>query len=463
MAKEYDLIVVGAGPGGFSACMTARKLGMSVACVEKESRPGGVCLNMGCIPSKALLDSSEHYYSAKEKFAHHGVICTDVRLDLRTMMERKEKIVANLNGHLAQMFKGIQADMIQGRAKLAGPNQVDVISDSGEKISLHAKNILLAAGSEPAAVPGLAFDGQYIVSSTEALSFETVPEHLCVIGGGFIGLELGSVWSRLGAKVTVVEMLPNIVSVMDSLIIRGLERVLKKQGLEFRLNTKVTEAKIENAKITVKLESKGESTSLECDKVLVAVGRRPLSADLGLEELGIQTDSRTGHIQVDTGYRTTVPSVYAVGDLIPGPALAHKASAEAAAAVQTMAGLAGEVNYDALPSVVYTWPEAAGVGMTETQVREREIPFHTGTVPFAGSGRAHCMGETDGFVKIISHAKTDRVLGVHIFGPHAADLIAECTLAMEFGASAEDIAHTIHAHPTFSEAVMEAAMSVRKS
>ena len=462
MAKEYDLIVIGAGPGGYSACVRARKLGMSVACVEKEARPGGVCLNVGCIPSKALLDSSEHYYNAKEKFAQHGVICPDVRLDLKAMMSRKGKVVSELTDQLSQLLKGSKVEMIQGKAKLAGANQVDVIADSGEKISLNAKNILLATGSEPIAVPGLAFDGQHIVSSTEALSFETVPEHLCVIGGGFIGLELGSVWSRLGAKVTVVEMLPTIASVMDSLLIRGLERVLKNQGLEFRLNTKVTEAKMENGKVTVLLENKEESSTLECDKVLVAVGRRPLSADLGLEDLGIETDSRTGHIRVDAKYRTNIPSVYAIGDLIPGPALAHKASAEGIAAVENMAGLAGEVNYDALPSVVYTWPEAASVGMTEAQAKERQIPFHTGTFPFSGSGRARCMGETDGFVKIIAHAKTDRVLGVHIFGPHAADLIAECTLAMEFAASAEDIARTVHAHPTFSEAVMEAAMSVRK-
>ncbi len=459
---EYDLIVIGAGPGGYSACLKARKLGMSVACVEKEARPGGVCLNVGCIPSKALLDSSEHYYNARNKFAEHGVICGDVRLDLKAMMTRKEKVVTDLTGQLSQLLKGNKVEMIQGKAKLAGHNQVDVTAESGEKISLHAKNILLATGSAPIAVPGLPFDGQYIVSSTEALSFETVPEHLVVIGGGFIGLELGSVWSRLGAKVTVVEMLPQIASVMDSLIIRGLERVLKKQGLEFRLNAKVTEAKAENGKVTVKLESKGESNTLECDKVLVAVGRRPLSSGLGLEDLGIETDSRTGHIKVDVKYCTNVPSVYAIGDLTPGPALAHKASAEGIAAVENMAGLAGEVNYDALPSVVYTWPEAASVGMTEAQIKEMGIPFHSGNFPFSGCGRARCMGETDGFVKIISHAKTDRLLGVHIFGPHAADLIAECTLAMEFGASAEDIARTVHAHPTFSEAVMEAAVNVRK-
>ncbi|MEZ4526150.1 MAG: FAD-dependent oxidoreductase [Desulfobacterales bacterium] len=294
MAKEYDLIVIGAGPGGYSACLKARKLGMSAACVEKEARPGGVCLNAGCIPSKALLDSSEHYYSAREKFAHHGVICDDVRLDLKAMMSRKEKVVTDLTAQLSQLLKGNKVEMIQGKAKLAGANQVDVIADSGEKISLKAKNILLATGSEPIAVPGLAFDGQQIVSSTEALSFDAVPHHLCVIGGGFIGLELGSVWSRLGAKVTVVEMLPAIASVMDSLIIRGLERVLKKQGLEFRLNTKVTEAKIENGKVRVNLESRGESSTLECDKVLVAVGRRPLTAGLGLEDLGIETDARTG-------------------------------------------------------------------------------------------------------------------------------------------------------------------------
>lgn len=463
MAKEYDLIVVGAGPGGYTACLKARKLGMSAVCVEKEARPGGVCLNMGCIPSKALLDSSEHFYNAKNKFAEHGVICPDVKLDLKTMMARKEKVVSELTGQLSRLLTGNNVEMVQGAAKLTGPNQVAVTSDSDETKTLEAKNILLAAGSEAIEIPGLPFDGKHIVSSTEALSFDTVPDHLVVIGGGAIGLELGSVWARLGAEVTVVEMLPKIASVMDSLIIRGLERVLKKQGLAFRLNSKVTEAKVEKGKVTLRLESRGEGSTLECDKVLVAVGRKPLTAGLGLEDLGIETHARTGHIRTDSRYRTNIPSVYAIGDLIPGPALAHKASAEAAAAVENMAGKPGEVNYDALPSVIYTWPEVAAVGITEAQAKERDIPYHSGTFPFTGSGRARCMGETEGVVKILSHAKTDRVLGVHIFGPHAADLIAECTIAMEFGASAEDIARTVHAHPTFSEAVMDAAAGVRKS
>jgi len=339
---------------------------------------------------------------------------------------------------------------------------VEVVTPSGGTISLKGKNILLATGSRPVAIPGLEFDGKYIVSSTEALSFDAIPEKLGIVGGGYIGLELGSVWRRLGSAVTVIEMLPQIAGALDALVGRRLHRILKQQGMDFRLNTGVKSAQIRDNRIRVTVESKGKEETLEFDRLLVCAGRKPLTEGLGLEAAGIQTDPKTGHVSVDTAYRTNVPNIYAIGDLIPGPALAHKASAEAVAAVDIMTGKPGEVNYDVLPSVVYTWPEVACVGITEDQAKKRGIPCKTAMYPFSGVGRARCMGETEGFVKLICHARTDRLIGAHIIGPRASELVAECALAMEFGASSEDIARTIHAHPTFSEALMEAAHAVKK-
>ncbi|GBC61062.1 dihydrolipoyl dehydrogenase [Desulfonema ishimotonii] len=460
--RKFDLIVIGSGPGGYVAAVRAAQLGFTVACVEKDPRLGGVCLNAGCIPSKALLDSSEHFYQARETFAEHGILTGEIRIDLAAMMARKAKVVEDLTEQVRKLLAGNKIEIFQGIAGLSGENSVNVTTPTGGMITLEGERILLATGSTPVAVPGLAFDGQHIVSSTEALSFDTVPEHLAIVGGGYIGLELGSVWRRLGAKVTVIEMLPKIAASMDAQIIRGLTRVLKKQGLEFRLNTSVTGASVTDGKVAVTLESRGETSVLNCDKLLVAVGRKPLTNGLGLEKIGIRTDPQTGHVMVDSRYRTNVSSVYAIGDLVPGPALAHKASAEGIAAVEIMAGQPGEVNYDTIPSVVYTWPEAASVGITEQEAKARQIPYCVGAFPFSGTGRARCMGEKDGFAKLICHSETDRILGVHIFGPRAADMIAECVLAMEFGAASEDIARTVHGHPTFSEALMEAALSARK-
>ena len=457
MQKEYDLVIIGSGPGGYVAAVRAVQLGFKVACVEKAKTLGGVCLNIGCIPSKVLLDSSEHYYQVREKFADHGIITGEVSLDLGTMMARKEKVVSDLTDQVRKLLENNKIDIIHGIGAIKSANQVQV-TDKSSTVILNAKNILLATGSSPIQVPGLDFDGEYIVSSSDALSFDKVPEHLCIVGGGVIGLELGSVWNRLGSKVTVIEMLPRIAGTLDQQVIRTLERVLKKQGFEFKLNTRVVSADIANGKIKVNLETKGKNSSLECSKLLVAIGRRPVTHGLGLEDLGIKIHEKTGHIIVDNQYRTSISSIYAVGDLIPGPALAHKASAEGIAAVENMAGRSGEVNYDIIPSVVYTWPEVGTVGITKEQAKDQKIPHKTGTFPFGGTGRARCMGETDGFVKIICHSKTDRILGVHIIGPRASELIAECVLAMEFGASSEDIARTVHSHPTFSEAVMEAAM-----
>jgi dihydrolipoamide dehydrogenase len=459
--KSYDLIVIGSGPGGYVGALRASQLGFKVVCVEKSARLGGVCLNVGCIPSKALLDSSEHFYQTREKLAEHGVLISDVKLDLETMMARKEKVVADLTDQVAQLLKGNNIEVIRGTARLTGPNQVEVDGSSG-KTSLTAKNILLATGGLPIEVPGLAFDGKTIVSSTEALSFKEIPKRLGIVGGGYIGLELGSVWSRLGSKVTVIEMLPEIAASMDGMITRTLKRLLTAQGIEFMLKTRVASAEVSEGKVKVMVDKKGGTSTLEFDKLLVAVGRKPRTAGLGLTEAGIETSEGAGHVKVNSQYQTRIPSVYAIGDLIPGPALAHKASAEGVAAVENMAGLPAEVNYDTIPSIVYTWPEAASVGITERQAREREIPYCVGTYPFSGTGRARCMGEKEGFVKIICHSKTDRILGVHILGPRAADMIAECVLAMEFGASSEDIGRTVHGHPTFSEALMEAALSARK-
>ncbi len=463
--ENYDLIIIGSGPGGYVAAVRARQLGLKVACVEKSVRMGGVCLNVGCIPSKALLDSSEYFHLAKDHFATHGIRIGELSLDLHIMMERKNQVVEELTGQVRKLLEGNKVDIIHGTARLAAPDRVEVSSHSDKSLPpvvLEAKSILLATGSEPVRVPGLEFDGKHIVSSTEALSFDSVPEHLGIVGGGYIGLELGSVWRRLGSEVTVIEMLPKIAATLDGQIGRALERILSQQGIAFRLNTKVSKAGITDNKVQATLEAEGKTSSLSFDRLLVAVGRRPLTKNLGLEEIGVKTDSRTGQVLVDESYRSSIPTVYAIGDLIAGPMLAHKASAEGIAAAECIAGLPGEVNYDTIPAVVYTWPEVACVGLTEEQVKERGIPYCIGTYPFSGAGRARCMGEKDGFVKLIAQSETDRILGVHIIGPRAADMIAECVLAMEFGASSEDIARTVHGHPTFAEALQEAAMAVRK-
>ena len=415
-AEKYDVIIIGSGPGGYVAAVRAAQLDLKVACIEKEARLGGVCLNVGCIPSKALLDSSEYYHLAKEQFAAHGIKTGRVSLDLAAMMARKEKVVQELTDNVQRLLQGHKIDIIHGTASLAGPDRVEVTNQSGgskkgNRRSLQGESIILATGSEPLALPELAFDGRQIVSSSEALNFKTVPKHMGIVGGGYIGLELGSVWLRLGAKVTVVEMLPKIATGLDGQVARKLQRVLKRQGIEFKLQTKVTGAKIAGKSVKVDLASKKGTEQMTCSPLLISVGRRPLTHGLGIDTLGIRTDPDTGQLEVDASYRTNIPSIYAIGDLIPGPMLAHKASAEGIAAVECIAGKPGEVNYDAVPAVIYTWPEVASVGLTEEQVKDRKIPYCTGTYPFAGAGRARCMGETEGFVKLIAHQKTDRVLG----------------------------------------------------
>ncbi len=461
--QHYDLVIIGSGPGGYVAAARAAQLGMQTAVVEKGDRLGGVCLNVGCIPSKALLDASEYYHLAADRLSEYGIKTGKVSLDLKTMMARKDKVVSDLTDNVRQLLEGNGIEILQGTGSLAGDGEVAIKKGRGRVKKVSAGNILLATGSEPVEVPGLEFDGSRIVDSTGALRFKSVPKHLGIVGGGYIGLELGSVWRRLGAKVTVIEMLPRIAALLDGQVGRSLDRLLRKQGFTFLTNTKVAGARVKGGSVAVSVVGKDEKEeTLKFDRLLVSVGRRPLTAGLGLEAVGVDTDSRTGLVSVDETYRTSVAGVYAIGDLIAGPALAHKASAEGIAAVECMAGRAGEVNYDTIPSVIYTWPEVAAVGLTEEQVKARDIPYCVGSYPFSGAGRARCMGETDGFVKLIAHGKTDRILGIHIIGPRAADMIAEGVLAMEFGASSEDISRTVHGHPTFSEALQEAAMAVRK-
>ncbi len=464
--ETYDVVIIGSGPGGYVAAVRAAQLGMKVACVEKESRLGGVCLNVGCIPSKALLDSSEYFHLAKAQFVEHGIKTGRVTLDLPTMMARKDQVVQDLTENVRRLLEGHNIEVIHGTARLANTDRVEVkLNSDGSLQVLESKAIVLATGGKSASVPGLEFDHEHIVSSTEALKFEAVPKHLGIVGGGYIGLELGSVWLRLGAKVTVIEMLPNIAPNLDGQVGRKLQRVLKRQGITFHMQTRVTAAKLAGKSIRVTMapaDKRGKQGTLSCNKLLISAGRQPMTQGLGLEGIGVKTDTDSSRIVVDASYQTSVPGVYAIGDLIPGPMLAHKASAEGIAAVECIAGKPGEVNYDALPAVIYTWPEVASVGLTEEQIKEKDIPYCVGTYPFTGAGRARCMGETEGFVKVIAHAKTDRILGIHIIGPRAADMIAECGLAVEMGASSEDIARTVHGHPTFAEALQEAAMAVQK-
>ncbi|HKI37603.1 MAG TPA: dihydrolipoyl dehydrogenase [Gemmataceae bacterium] len=459
MAERYDVIVIGAGPGGYVCAIRAAQLGMKVACIDRRPSLGGTCLNVGCIPSKALLDSSEHYAFSRGRLARHGVQVADVKLDLAAMMSRKDKVVKGLTDGVAFLFKKNKITPVLGSARLGRPGQVVVKGPKDEAV-LEAAHVVLATGSEPASLPALAFDGVHVVSSTEALAFDKVPEHLIVVGGGYIGLELGSVWSRLGAKVTVLEFLPRLLPLNDREAADALHKALARQGLTFHLDTKVTAASVQGGQVIVNAQAGGKEVHFPGDRVLVAVGRRPYTAGLGLKEAGVQTDERSGRVQVDDEFRTSVEGVYAIGDLIAGPMLAHKAEEEGIALAERLAGRKTHVNHDAIPSIIYTHPELAAVGLTEEQVKDAGREYRVGKFPFAANGRARCLDETDGFVKVIADAKTDRLLGVHIVGPWASDLIAEAVSVLEFAGSSEDIARTCHAHPTLSEAVREAALAV---
>jgi dihydrolipoyl dehydrogenase len=455
---RVDLCVIGAGPGGYTAAIRAGQLGMRVVCVEKMPALGGTCLNIGCIPSKALLDSSEHYWQATGVLAEHGVKLAGVTLDLPAMMTRKDKVVRGLTQGVRGLFKKYKVDSVTGSARLAAADRVLVRGADGEQ-TIETARVLIATGSEPTPLASLPFDGQKVVSSTEALALSRVPERLLVVGAGAVGLELGSVWRRLGAAVTVVEFLDTIVPAMDRGMAKLLKRALEKQGITFQLETAARSAKASPRGLAVTLEGRRETVEAEFDVVLVAVGRRPYTEGLGVRELGVAFDER-GRITVNERYETSVPGVYAIGDCIPGLMLAHKAEEEGVAAVEMMAGQYGHVNYDVIPNVVYTAPELASVGLTEEEASTRGLATRVGTFPFMANARARCLGETDGAVKVIADAKTDQVLGVHVLGPRASDLIAEAAVAMEFGASAEDLARTCHAHPTLPEALREAALAV---
>ena len=461
--SHFDLIVIGAGPGGYVAAIRAAQLGLKTACIDKRGNWGGTCLNVGCIPSKALLHSSEKFEEAQYHLAEHGVKVGKVELDLKTLMARKDKVVNDLTKGIGFLFKKNKVTGITGAAKITKPGEVEVMDDGGTK-TYTARNILIATGSEVAPLPGVVIDEDKIVSSTGALSLSKVPKHLVVVGGGYIGLEMGSVWRRLGSKVTVVEFLDAIVPNMDTEVGTALHKTLAKQGMEFRLGTKVTGAKTTKTQVTLIVEpaAGGDDEDIKCDVVLVSIGRIPFTEGLGLDHVGVEMDQR-GVIQVDEHFKTSVDGIYAIGDVIPGAMLAHKAEEEGIACVEYLADQATHINYDAIPSVVYTWPEAASVGRTEEQLKEAGIDYSKGSFPFMANSRARANGDTEGFVKILADATTDEVLGVHIVGPDAGTLIAELALAMEFGASSEDVARTCHAHPTLNEAVREAALGVEGS
>ncbi len=453
--SQHDLIVIGAGPGGYVAAIRAAQLGMNVACIEKEPALGGTCLRVGCIPSKALLESSEIYAEAVDGLDKHGISCGEVSLDLGKLMKRKDKVVQTLTGGVKSLFKKNKVTRYEGHARLTGPGKVTVESKGGTE-ELEGKRILIATGSVPATLPGIEFDGDRIGSSTEALAYPEVPEHLVVIGAGYIGLELGAVWRRLGAKVTVLEYLDRILPGMDSEMATEAKKLFEKQGLEFHLGSKVTGAKCEGKTCTIEIEG---ADPITCDRVLVAVGRRPNTQNLGLEDVGVELDDR-GRIAVGDHFQTSVENIYAIGDVIQGPMLAHKAEEEGIACVEYLATGYGHINYDAIPGVVYTHPEIASVGKTEEQLKEAGIEYRKGVFPFIANGRARSIEETDGKIKVLADAKTDRILGVHIIGARAGDLIAEAGVAMEFGASSEDLARACHAHPTLAEALKEAALAV---
>jgi dihydrolipoamide dehydrogenase len=462
MSTPYDLIVIGTGPGGYVCAIRASQLGMKVAVVEKRSAHGGTCLNVGCIPSKALLHASEAYAEATGHFAEMG-INVKPELDLAAMLAFKDEgVKGNVDG-IEYLLKKNKIDTYQGLGTILAPHKVEVAPDKGHKQTLETRAIVIATGSDVARVPGIDVDEKRIVSSTGALSLPKVPKRMIVIGGGYIGLELGSVWSRLGAKVTVVEMLHTITPGLDGELAKQLQKILKKQGLSFKLGAKVTKVDTsgKSVKLTIEPAESGEAETLECDVVLVSIGRVPNTAGLGLSNAGIETHAR-GRIVVDHNFQTNVPSVYAIGDVIAGPMLAHKAEEEGVAVAEILGGQSGHVNYDVIPSVVYTSPEVASVGKTEEQLKEDGLAYKVGKFPFSANGRAKVNRTTEGFVKVLSDAVTDRVLGVHIIGPDAGTMIAEAAVLMEFGGSAEDLARTCHAHPTLNEAVKEAALAVDK-
>ncbi|CAN7540489.1 dihydrolipoyl dehydrogenase [Bosea sp. LjRoot90] len=460
---SYDLVVIGTGPGGYVCAIRAAQLGLKVAVVEKRKTHGGTCLNVGCIPSKALLHASEMFDEVSHTFPGLGIITAKPKLDLKQMMVHKQETIdANVNG-VAFLLKKNKIEAFHGTASIPAAGKVVVTAEDGKTQELTTKNIVIATGSESTALPGVTTDEKTVVTSTGGLELSSVPKELLVVGAGVIGLEIGSVWARLGAKVTVVEFLDRILPGMDDEIAKQFQRMLQKQGFTFHLGSKVT--KVETAKkggatVTVEPAAGGEAKTLNADIVLVAIGRRPNTDGLGLDKAGVATER--GRVVIDDHFQTNVPGIYAIGDVVRGPMLAHKAEDEGVAVAEILAGKHGHVNYDAIPGIVYTAPEVAAIGKTEEELKAAGVAYKVGKFPFTANGRARAIKHTDGFVKFLADAATDRVLGCHIIGPHAGDLIAEVTVLMEFGGSAEDLARTCHAHPTLAEAVKEAALAVDK-
>jgi len=460
MSDSYDLVVIGGGPGGYVAAIRAAQLGLKTAIVEKRGKLGGTCLNVGCIPSKALLQSSHHYEMAAHEFESHGIKTTGLALDLKAMLGRKEKVVDDLTKGIEFLMKKNKVDYVVGAGTITAPGEVSVSPGKGKrKQVIKTGNIMIATGSDVAPLPGVDIDEKKIVSSTGALSLPKVPKNLVVIGAGVIGLELGSVWRRLGAEVTVIEFLDVVLPGMDAEVSKHMQRILKKQGMAFKLKTKVTGAKSTRAGVTLTMEPRdgGNSETLKADVVLVSIGRRPYTEDLGLDKVGVEMDAQ-GFIQVDEDYQTNVEGIYAIGDVIGGAMLAHKAEDEGVVCAEILAGETGHIDYDAIPGIVYTHPEVASVGKTEEQLKEAGIEYSVGKFPFTANSRARCNADTDGFVKILANKASDAILGCHIIGPAAGDLIQEVVVAMELSASAEDVARICHGHPGLPEAVKEAAL-----
>jgi dihydrolipoamide dehydrogenase len=459
--ETFDLIVIGAGPGGYVAAIRAAQLGLKTALIEKDPELGGTCLRIGCIPSKALLSSSDHFAFAKKEAAKHGVKLGSVELDLPTMLARKDKVVKQLTGGVRGLMKLNKVTTFHGTGKITAPGKVAVNGATGSQ-ELEAKHIIIATGSVPVELPNMKFDGNVVVSSTEALSFPEVPKKLLVIGGGAIGLEMGSVWGRLGSEVTVVEFLPRIAVGFDLELATALQKVLTAQGMKFHLNTKVDNVQVQNGRATATATKGEEKLTFDADKVLVSVGRRSFHDGVGAQDVGVELDDRR-RIKVDAHFRTSIEGIYAIGDVIAGPMLAHKAEEEGVACAEMIAGKSGHVNYDVIPGIIYTNPEVAGVGITEDFAKEKGMNVRVGKFPFVANGRALAADDPTGFVKFVADAETDRIIGAHIMAHAASDLMAECVAVMEFGGSAEDLGRTVHAHPTHSEAVKEAALHVNRS
>ena len=459
---NFDLVVIGGGPGGYVCAIRAAQLGLKTACIESRGTLGGTCLNVGCIPSKSLLNLSENFHKAKKDFNNQGIEVEGVKLNIKKMMSNKNKSVQVLTKGVEFLFKKNKVTYIKGKGVLFSKNDI-VVYDNDEKSNYSAKNIVIATGSSVASLPGMQIDEKNVISSTGALSLNSVPKKLAVIGGGYIGLEMGSVWSRLGSEVTVIEYLDHITPGMDREISTEFKKILTKQGIKFKMSSKVNKVSPSSSSVSINYTdlTSSKDETLTFDKVLVSVGRKPYTEGLNLTKIGVKKDNK-GRIEVNSKLQTSINNIYAIGDVIKGPMLAHKAEEEGIAVAEILAGQAGHVNYDVIPGVIYTSPEVATVGKTEEQLKENNVSYKVGKFPFLANSRAKVNNETEGFVKILADSKTDKVLGVHIIGPHCGDMIAEMALAMEFGASAEDIARTCHAHPTHTEAIKEAALAVDK-